>query len=314
MTREHDPAIQYDGQGRLRHLLTLDGMPRKTMVGLLDGAQALCDGRRGTGTPGILADLFFEPSTRTRCSFEIAAGRLGWQVVNFTEANSSLVKGETLADTVRTLAAMGVTACAVRHTDPAAVWTVARSAPETMSVINAGGGSDDHPTQGLLDALTVRQRKGALEGLTISICGDIRHSRVARSDIHAFGALGAEGIRLVGPEELLPRETPAHCERYTDFEAGIRGADVIVMLRIQTERMTAASVPDAAAYHAHWGLTADRLASAKPDCLVLHPGPANPGVEITTEVLEGPRSAVLTQVRNGVQVRAHLLSELTRAA
>lgn len=314
MTREHDPAIQYDRQGRLRHLLTLDGMPRETMVGLLDGAQAMCDGRRGTDTPGILADLFFEPSTRTRCSFEIAAGRLGWQVVNFTEANSSLVKGETLADTVRTLAAMGVTACAVRHTDPAAVWTVARSAPEAMSVINAGGGSDDHPTQGLLDALTVRQRKGALEGLTISICGDIRHSRVARSDIHAFGTLGAEGIRLVGPEELLPRETPAHCERYTDFEAGIRGADVIVMLRIQTERMAAASVPDAAAYHEHWGLTPDRLASAKPDCLVLHPGPANPGVEITNSVLEGPHSAVLTQVRNGVHVRAHLLSELTRPA
>lgn len=314
MTPSHDPAIQYDGRGRLAHLLTLEGMPRETVRKLLDGAQAMCDGHNAPAAPGILADLFFEPSTRTRCSFEIAAGRLGWQVVNFTEASSSLVKGETLADTVRTLAAMGVTACAVRHSDPAAVWTVARSAPDGMAVINAGGGSDDHPTQGLLDALTVQQAKGRLEGLAISICGDVRHSRVARSDIHAFSALGARGIRLVGPKELLPRETPAHCERFTDFDAGIRDADVIVMLRIQAERMEATTIPDAAAYHEQWGLTAERLAAAKPDCLVLHPGPANPGVEITTEVLEGPRSAVMTQVRNGVHLRAHLLAELNRGS
>lgn len=313
MNRSHDPAIQYDGQGRLRHLLTLEGMPGDTIRGMLEGAQAMHLGQTAPGgRPGILANLFFEPSTRTRCSFEIAAGRLGWQVLNITEASSSLVKGETLADTARTLAAMGVTACTVRHSDPAAVWTVARNAPAGMSVINAGGGSEDHPTQGLLDALTVQQDKNRLQGLTISICGDVRHSRVARSDIQAFSALGARGIRLVGPAELLPRQAPAHCELVTDFEAGIRDADVIVMLRIQTERMAAAAIPDAAKYHEQWGLTAERLATARPDCLVLHPGPANSGVEITTEVLEGPRSAVMTQVQNGVRLRTHLLAELGR--
>lgn len=313
MNRSHDPAIQYDGQGRLRHLLTLEGMPRDTIRAMLDGARAMDQGQAAPGgRPGILANLFLEPSTRTRCSFEIAAGRLGWQVLNINEAGSSLVKGESLADTARTLAAMGVTACTVRHSDPGAVWTVAGSAPAGLSVINAGGGSEDHPTQGLLDALTVQQAKDRVEGLTISICGDVRHSRVARSDIQAFGALGARGIRLVGPAELLPREAPAHCELVTDFEAGIRDADVIVMLRIQSERMTAAAIPDAAKYHEQWGLTAERLATARPDCLVLHPGPANPGVEITAEILEGPRSGVTTQVQNGVRVRAHLLAELDR--
>jgi aspartate carbamoyltransferase catalytic subunit len=179
MNRSHDPAIQYDGQGRLRHLLTLEGMPGDTIRAMLEGAQAMQQGQTAPGgRPGILANLFFEPSTRTRCSFEIAAGRLGWQVININEACSSLVKGETLADTARTLAAMGVTACTVRHSDPAAAWTVARSAPADMSVINAGGGSEDHPTQGLLDALTVQQHKDRVQGLTISICGDVRHSRV----------------------------------------------------------------------------------------------------------------------------------------
>lgn len=315
MTRNHDDAIQFDEQGRLRHLLTLDGVPRDTIQAVLDGAGKLADaGPAPGGSPGILANLFFEPSTRTRCSFEIAAGRLGWQVLNVAESTSSQTKGESLAETVETLAAMGVRAFAVRHSDSAAIRAAARAAPDGAAVINAGGGSDDHPTQGLLDALTVHQSKGRVEGLSISICGDVRHSRVARSDIHAFTSLGARDIRLVGPMELLPKEAPAGCDLVDDFEAGIREADVIIMLRIQKERMAAATIPDSGAYHRAWGLTQERLSLARPDCLVMHPGPANPGIEITAEVMEGPQSAIRTQVRNGVHIRAHLLAELTRSS
>lgn len=313
MQPERDAAIQYDARGRLRHLLTLEGMPPDTIRDILDGAQALADGNAARGSrPGILANLFFEPSTRTRCSFEVAAGHLGWQVINVAEATSSQVKGESLAETVETLAAMGVCVFAVRHLDSAAVWAAAHAAPAGAAVINAGGGSDDHPTQGLLDALTVRQAKGGFEGLRISLCGDVRHSRVARSDIHAFTALGASGIRLVGPEALLPDTAPAGCELVSDLEQGIQDADVVIMLRIQKERMAAATIPDPADYHARWGLTEDKLKLAQPDCLIMHPGPANPGVEIAFEVLAGPRSAVRTQVRNGVYVRARLLSDLIR--
>lgn len=313
MTRDHDEAIQYDERGRLRHLLTLEGMPRDTIQAILDGAREQADAASvPRGSPGILANLFFEPSTRTRCSFEIAAGRLGWQVLNVAESTSSQTKGESLAETVETLAAMGVRAFAVRHSDSSAVRAAARAAPDAATVINAGAGSNDHPTQGLLDAFTIHQLKGRIEGLSISICGDIRHSRVARSDIHAFTALGARGIRLVGPAELLPDEVPADCEHVHDFDAGIREADVVIMLRIQKERMAAATIPDSGAYHRGWGLTQERLSLAKPDCLVMHPGPANPGVEITAEVMEGPQSAIRAQVRNGVHVRAHLLDRLTR--
>lgn len=310
MSVERDPAAQFDDGGELKHLLTLEGVSRAWIEGILDDAQAFAGGTAQPGTHGILANLFYEPSTRTRCSFEIAAGRLGWQVVNVTEATSSQVKGESLAETVRTLAAMGVNVLAVRHSESAAVWSAAAAAPSGVAVVNAGGGSDDHPTQGLLDALTIRELRGDLGKLRISICGDVRHSRVARSDLQAFSALGARGIRLVGPPDLLPDAAPAGCELVDDFDRGIRDADVIVMLRIQKERMAAASIPDTADYHATWGLTSERLELAKPDCLVMHPGPANPGVEITKDVLEGPRSAVQTQVSNGVLVRTALLARL----
>lgn len=308
----NEAAIQYDGKGRLRHLVTLEGVARETIEAILDRAQAVADGDAGAGgTQGILANLFYEPSTRTRCSFEIAAGRLGWQVLNIAESTSSLVKGETLAETARTLAAMGVTALAIRHSEAETVRRVAEAAPDRLAVINAGAGSADHPTQGLLDALTIRQRKGSLENLAIAICGDVRHSRVARSDIHAFSALGASDIRLVGPKELLPESTPEGCIPVHDMEQGLRGADVVIMLRIQKERMAAAAVPDPDDYHRAWGLDAERLKLAKPDCLVMHPGPANQGVEITMEVLHGPQSAIQSQVKNGVYVRVALLAMLS---
>lgn len=312
---KRDPALQLDEHGELRHLLTLEGVSGAHMGAVLDAAQSLADnGIVPASRPGILANLFFEPSTRTRCSFEIAAGKLGWQVTNVAEATSSLVKGESLADTVRTLAAMGVNVFAVRHGSSEAVWSAAGAAPPGVAVINAGGGSQDHPTQGLLDALTIRQAKGRLEGLTIAICGDLHHSRVARSDIQAFTALGATDIRLVGPPPLLPETPPPRCDLVDSSLAdGIADADVIVMLRIQKERMAAATIPDTAEYHARWGLTADKLNAAKPDCLVMHPGPANPGVEITMDVLNGPQSAVQRQVSNGVLVRATLLKRFSGA-
>lgn len=303
MTR--DTAIQFDREGRLRHLLTLRGLERDRIEPLLDASSRAVESGRG-----ILANLFFEPSTRTRCSFEIAAGRLGWRVVNVAESSSSTVKGETVAETTRTLAAMGVGAVAIRHSDPDASWAAAEAAPAGVSVINAGGGSEDHPTQGLLDAYTIRESKGDIASLRIALCGDVRHSRVARSDIQAFSAMGARGIRLVGPPELLPGTIPEHCEAVHDLDDGIRDADVVVVLRIQKERMAAAAIPDAASYHSDWGLTEERLSLARPDCIVMHPGPANPGVEITNEVLRGPRSVVLDQVRNGVGVRARLLARL----
>lgn len=312
MSRERDTDVQFDAEGRLRHLLTLEDVSRQSIEAILDGAQAFADsGFENSGNAGILANLFFEPSTRTRCSFEIAAGHLGWQVINVAESTSSQVKGESLAETVETLAAMGVNAFVVRHASSDAVWSAAAAAPTGAAVINAGGGSDDHPTQGLLDALTIRQAKGGFEDLTIAICGDLRHSRVAHSDVQAFTTLGAGSIRLVGPPALMPENPPRHCELVeSSLDDGIRDADVIVMLRIQKERMAAATIPDTAEYHAQWGLTTDRLGLAKPDCLIMHPGPANPGVEITMEVLDGPQSAVRTQVRNGVYVRAQLLAGL----
>lgn len=306
-----DPSLQYDDHGRLRHLLTLREMPREVIESILDSAQRIADsGAPRDARRHILANLFLEPSTRTRCSFEIAAGNLGWQVVNVDNSTSSVTKGESLADTLKTLAAMGARAFAIRNTDSAALWAAAAAAPEGVSVINAGGGSEDHPTQGLLDALTIRQCKGRLEGLRVAICGDLHHSRVANSDIHAFTALGIDGIRLVGPPALLPDPVPAGCETVTELDAGIRDADVIIMLRIQRERMGEADVPDAAQYHREWGLTAERLRAAHPECLVMHPGPANPGVEITQELLDAPQSAVRRQVANGVHVRMHLLHRL----
>lgn len=313
MSGDPDTAFQYRSDGRLLHLLTLRDMPAAMITGILDRAQALAEGGRPHAGRGILGNLFFEPSTRTRCSFEIAAAHLGWHVVTVAAGTSSQVKGETLADTVQTLATMGVTAFAVRHEESGAALEAARAAPEGVAVINAGGGSADHPSQGLLDALTVRREKPDIASLSVAICGDVRHSRVARSDVQVFSALGVTDIRLVGPSELLPEEAPAGCTPVGDMNAGIRDADVIVMLRIQTERMQKASIPEPSEYHRHWGLTRERLALARPDCLVLHPGPMNRGVEIADEVADGPRSRVLQQVRNGILTRMALLEALAGA-
>ncbi|MGH8212155.1 MAG: aspartate carbamoyltransferase catalytic subunit, partial [Rhodanobacteraceae bacterium] len=255
---------------------------------------------------------FFENSTRTRTSFEIAARRLGADVVNFDLSRSSAAKGESLLDTLHTLEAMKLDALVVRHGENRMPDWLAEHANSMVSVINAGDGSRAHPTQGLLDALTIRQRQEDFDNLRVVICGDIRHSRVARSDVHAFAALGARDIRLCAPRALLPEDADEFrgCTLGEDFDEALTDADVVIMLRIQKERMAAALLPADSDYFAQYGLDARRLALAKPDCMVLHPGPINRDVEIASGIADGPQSRILDQVANGVPVRMAVLAEL----
>jgi aspartate carbamoyltransferase catalytic subunit len=313
MNRTTDP--QLDARGRLRHLLTLNGLGRERIVALLDRAAALRESyRTGLLTRPLagktVMNLFFEASTRTRTSFELAARRLGADVVNFDIANSSTSKGETLEDTLATLEAMDADAFVVRHKDNG---TPARCAAHAKraAVINAGDGNHAHPTQGLLDLLTIRDHKTDIQGLNVTICGDVRHSRVARSDIDGLLALGAGEIRVSGPAALLPpaAEFPG-CRLIADFDEALAGSDVVVMLRLQRERMQAALGLDEAEYFSAYGLTEKRLASAKRNAIVMHPGPMNRGVEIASDVADGPRSVILEQVANGIFVRMAVLAEL----
>ena len=311
-------ASQLDADGRLRHLLTLDGLPRATIERVLDDAARLRAQWRGphalpqTLDGRTVVNLFFEASTRTRTSFDLAARRLGALVVNFDIASSSTSKGETIEDTLATLEAMDADAFVVRHKEngtPAALAAHTRHA----AILNAGEGNRAHPTQGLLDLLTIRDRKGRVDGLSVAICGDIRHSRVARSDVHGLRALGAASIRLCGPAPLLPdaAEFP-DCAMEDDMDKALAGADVVVMLRIQRERIEHLQGLDGDSYHARYGLTRERLARAKPDALVMHPGPINRGVEIASDVADGAQSAILDQVANGVFVRMAVLAQLLK--
>jgi len=298
----------------MHHLLTLEDLDRATIIRLLDRAERY----RADGAPrDLLAGrtvltLFFEPSTRTRTSFVLAAKRLGADNVNFDLSRSSTSKGESLLDTLHTLEAMGLDALVVRHNENGMPAYLAQHARSQVAVVNAGDGTHAHPTQGLLDALTIRQRRTDFENLRIVICGDIRHSRVARSDAQALHALGAHDIRLCAPRAMLPESLQQFpgCATTEDFDAALDGADVVIMLRIQKERMADAQFPDAADYHAHYGLDARRLALAKSDCQVLHPGPINRGIEIAPEVADGPQSRILDQVGNGVATRMAVLAEL----
>ena len=308
------PTTQLRADGSLRHLLTLEGLPSHVVRKLLERSEYYA---RPLSKPAARSDalvgrtiavMFAEPSTRTRVSFELAARRLGADVVNIEVQLSSRLKGESVLDTVATLESMHVDAFVLRDADPSVPELVASHVADHVSVLSGGAGSHAHPTQGLLDALTVRQHKGDIEGLRIAIVGDIRHSRVARSSWHAFAALGAKEIRIVAPQGLMPESSEfAGCTRLTSLESGIADCDVVMMLRIQKERMTAASIPDEATYFAEWGLTTQRLRAAKPDALVMHPQPMNRGVEIASEVADGPQSVIRDQVRNGVAVRMAVL-------
>ena len=309
---------QFGDDGNLRHLLSLDGMPRATLERLLDRAQALAaDARGGTAQRHVLAGkavctLFFEPSTRTRSSFSLAAQRLGADLLNFDASTASTTKGEADVDTLKTLEAMGVHAFVIRHKRDGAVAELAAAALPGTVLLNAGDGRSNHPTQGLLDMLTLRQAKGDdFSRLKVLIVGDVKHSRVARSDLHALRALGCGEIRVCGPAALLPDDgTLDGCNVSHDFDAALEGVDAAMMLRLQRERMVEGLVESLEDYHRDYGLDARRLRRAAPEAIVMHPGPMNRGVEITDEVADGAQSRVLQQVANGVAVRMAVLEAL----
>ncbi len=314
-------GAQLRSDGTLRHLLTLEGLPRAALERLLDAAQALrTDALNGIALRARLAGravcaLFLEPSTRTRSAFHLAAARLGADVLNFDLSHSSAGKGETTLDTLRNLEAMGVDCFVVRAGEDGAVAALAAQAGANTVLINAGDGRHQHPTQGLLDMLTLRQSKGVdFSKLTVLIVGDVRHSRVARSDIAALRTLGCGEIRVCAPQSLLPDTNELHgCDVGHDLDAMLEGVDAVMMLRLQRERMEEGLVPSLEGYFREYGLDAARLSRAKPDAVVLHPGPINRGVEISDEVADGPQSLILAQVSNGVAVRMAVMLELLRA-
>ena len=302
--------------GSLRHLLTLETLSRAQIERLLDRAQTFVrplgeKPPRSEALAGLtVANLFTEPSTRTRVSFELAARRLGAEVVNLEVQLSSRVKGESMLDTVYTLQALHVDALVIRDAEAGVPELVAAHVAPHVSVLSAGEAHLSHPTQGLLDALTIYQRKQRFAGLAVAIVGDIRHSRVARSAWHALRALGVTDLRLVGPAALLPAaEEFAGCSRYRELARALKGVDVVMMLRIQKERFGDADVPDGEKYFTTWGLTPERLALARPDAIVMHPQPMNRGIEIASEVADGPQSVIRDQERNGVAVRMAVLAE-----
>jgi aspartate carbamoyltransferase catalytic subunit len=309
---------QFSPDGRLKHLLSLDGLNGKTITSLLDQAQALrANALGGTALRQTLAGktvctLFFEPSTRTRSSFQLAAQRLGADLLGFDVLASSAKKGESALDTLRNLEAMGVDAFVVRLAEDGAAAALAAGARPGTVLINGGDGRSNHPTQGLLDMLTLRQRKGAdFSRLQVLIVGDVKHSRVARSDLHALRALGAGEIRVCGPQALLPDAgVTAGCKVFSDLDEAVQGVDAVMMLRLQRERMDEGLVPSLDEYFRQYGLTPERLANAAPDAIVMHPGPMNRGVEISDAVADGPQSVILDQVSNGVAVRMAVMKAL----
>lgn len=301
-----------------KHLLSLRDLDSGEITALLDRAaqfEERVDARDRLAGLGVCT-LFFEPSTRTRLSFQRAAQRLGADVLNFEAATSSATKGETALDTLKNIEAMGVRGFVVRAREDGAVAALAAAAAPGTALVNAGDGRHQHPTQGLLDMLTIREAKGKdFSKLAVAIVGDIRHSRVARSDLVALTKLGAGEIRACAPASLLPDDdTLEGCRIVTDdLDAAIADADVVMTLRLQRERMEEGLVESLDDYHRDFGITSERLGRAKPDAIVLHPGPMNRGVEISDEVADGPQSRILRQVANGVKVRMAVLERALAA-
>lgn len=308
-------SLQLDAEGRLRHFLTIEGLERRHLTEILDIAESLTEvaERRVKKLPTLIGktvvNLFFEPSTRTRTTFELAAKRLSADVLNLGISTSSTTKGETLLDTLRNIEAMQVDMFVVRHEASGAAEFVARHVAPSIAVLNAGDGRHAHPTQAMLDIFTIRRHRPDFSALTIAIVGDILHSRVARSQIHALTLLGTGEVRVVAPRTLLPAgiETLG-VHVFHDLDRGLCDADVIIMLRLQKERMRGALLPSEQEYYHCYGLTEERLRHAKPDALVMHPGPINRGVEIDSSVADGARSLILEQVTNGIAVRMAIMS------
>ena len=312
-----DPVLnpQLNADGELHHLLSLDGLPRGIVERILTTADSFIGvGSREVKSVPLLRgrsvfNLFFENSTRTRTTFEIAAKRLSADVFNLNIAASSAAKGESLLDTINNLTAMQADLFVVRHSQSGAPHLIAGHVAPHVHVINAGDGRHAHPTQGLLDLYTIRHYKRDFGALSVAIVGDILHSRVARSDIHALRALGVPDVRAVGPLTLLPDGLDSLGVRvFTSLQEGIRNCDVVIMLRLQNERMGGALLPSASEYFRRYGLTPEALRAAKPDCIVMHPGPMNRGVEIDSRVADGERSVILPQVTFGIAVRMAVLS------
>jgi aspartate carbamoyltransferase catalytic subunit len=316
---------QINKEGKLTHLLTLEGMPKEQLLYILDTAKQFVSvtapNREVRKVPLLrgksVFNLFFENSTRTRTTFEIAANRLSADVINLDIPTSSTSKGESLMDTIDNLIAMQADIFVVRHNISKAPIEIANHVPEHVHVINAGDGSHQHPTQGLLDAYTIRHFKNDFTKLKVAIIGDILHSRVAKSNIHALTTLGCNDIRAIGPESLLPSDLAKDLNAlgvkvYHKVEDGLKDADVVMTLRIQKERMDEGQVPEGAAFFKQFGLNPERLAMARPDAIVMHPGPMNRGVEIDSAVADGKQSVILNQVTFGIAIRMATMSILIK--
>ncbi len=315
---------QLNKHGELQHLLTLEGLPASIITRILDTAASFVSvsDREVKKVPLMrgksVFNLFFENSTRTRTTFEIASTRLSADVINLNISASSASKGESLLDTIDNLSAMHADMFVVRHAQSGAPYLIAKHLVETgqdhVHVVNAGDGRHAHPTQGLLDMYTIRHYKKEFHNLTVAIVGDILHSRVARSDIHGLTTLGVPEVRAIGPRTLLPSSLEQMGLRvFNDMNEGLKGVDVIIMLRLQNERMTGALLPSAQEYFKSYGLTPERLALAKPDAIVMHPGPMTRGVEIDSAVADGSQSVILPQVTFGIAVRMAVMSMLAAA-
>jgi aspartate carbamoyltransferase catalytic subunit len=311
----HPHQIQLNREGQLKHYLTTEGLSREILTEILDTADSFVDmGEQQVKKVPLLrgktvVNLFFESSTRTLSTFELAAKRLSADVLNLNISTSSTSKGETLKDTLMTLEAMHSDMFVVRHSDSGAAHFIAEHVTPKVAVINAGDGRHAHPTQAMLDMLTIRRHKGDFAPLTVAIVGDILHSRVARSQIHALRTLGAAEIRVIAPQTLLPRHIEALGVRvFTDMEQGMKDVDVVMMLRLQKERMNSALLPSESEFYKLYGLSEEKLALAHPEAVVMHPGPINRGVEIASSVADGPRSLILDQVTNGIAVRMAVMS------
>ncbi len=307
--------LQLDPNGRLRHFLSIEGLKRQTLIEILDLAESFASVKEQAvkKVPLLrgktIVNLFFETSTRTRTTFELAAKRLSADVLNINIATSATSKGESLLDMLHNLEAMHCDMFVVRHSESGAAHFIARHVAPHISVINAGDGRHAHPTQAMLDMFTIRRHKGDFGALKVAIVGDIMHSRVARSQIHALTTLGAGEVRVIGPKTLIPGAiTDMGVHTFHDMSEGLQDVDVVIMLRLQRERMQGALLPSEAEYFQLYGLTENKLKLAKPDAIVMHPGPINRGVEIDSAVADGPQSVILEQVSNGIAVRMAVMA------
>jgi aspartate carbamoyltransferase catalytic subunit len=308
---------QLDQHGQLKHLLSIEGLPRAILNQILDTAESFTgvSEREVKKVPLLrgktVCNIFFENSTRTRTTFELAAKRLSADVVSLNVSTSSQSKGETILDTVDNLIAMHADMFVVRHAQSGAAHFIARHVPQHIHVINAGDGRHAHPTQGLLDVFTIRRHKPDMHNLRVAIVGDVLHSRVARSEIHALTTLGVPEVRVIAPKTLLPVDVEKlGVQVYHDMQQGLKDVDVVMMLRLQNERMNGALLPSSQEYFKCYGLTPEKLALAKPDAIVMHPGPMNRGVEIDSSVADGAQSVILPQVTYGIAVRMAVMSIL----